>query len=279
MKHVASAVGFALALAVNGLVALIAGGTTPAAAVEACQSTFSYGSGASYQGVCISAKGNVIQFESPAASTHMAVAPAVEGYAVCSRSAATSAETKHGFDTGSIEGGFGPAVIEQPNGRNTFPLCITRVTLDGTFRLKQCFTRDTAANQVNIAMTLTNISAAKRVSVLLSRSFNGDISNGAADDRYSLTSHAVFGWQDGTTRQGLMLAALAGDQIGQTSYVETPNIWDPNAQYFATSRGCTPQIKVVTPATPGNYVGRLTFALDSLLAGQSKSITAVYRKF
>jgi hypothetical protein len=53
------------------------------------------------------------------------------------------------------ESGFGAAIINQPNGANTFPLTITPDTTDGFFRLQQTFSRDAAEKDVTITMKLT----------------------------------------------------------------------------------------------------------------------------
>jgi hypothetical protein len=104
-----------------------------------CFATIASGSGASRFEVCISERGNVVGFETPAGYEQ---AISGDGYVLCS-AGSLRVPTVHGWDAGGFgQEGFGPPFIDQPNGLNTLPLTITRVTLDGVFEVAQRFVHD-----------------------------------------------------------------------------------------------------------------------------------------
>jgi len=107
-----------------------------------------------------------------------------EGYAVCS---GNFTEVTHGFDAGTAEGGFGAPTVSQPNGAGKLPLIITRESLDGRERLTQKFTLIPADREVQIEMTVKNISSSQLLFLGLDRYFDGDIDLTSSDDRYDRT--------------------------------------------------------------------------------------------
>ena len=135
--------------------ALIA--TQAVTASGACFATLASGAGANAFVVCVSDHGNIVQWTTPAGVEHSIKN---DGYVLCSQGMA------HGWDAGiSTEDGFGPAVIDQPNGANTLPLSITRTTDDGVFRLEQRFTRDAAEKDLTIEMRVSNLSREDRARI------------------------------------------------------------------------------------------------------------------
>ena len=74
-----------------------------------CFSTHVSGSGPNFLKICITGGGDLGHFESPSGLEHLGG----EGYAVCSNGG--------GVVHGHTWEGFGPPVISQPNGANTFP--------------------------------------------------------------------------------------------------------------------------------------------------------------
>jgi hypothetical protein len=89
--------------------------------------------------------------------------------------------------------GFGPPVIDQPNGPNTFPLTITRPTADGIFSLAQTFSWDTVEKDVSISATVTNLTATAGSGVRLVRYFDyvSDLNGGP--DEYAFYPHCRLG--------------------------------------------------------------------------------------
>jgi len=236
---------------------------------SACFSTYTSGSGATFMGICISNHGNLVRFESPAGFVHLSL---IEGYALCSGDPFQPARS---FDSGTIEAGFNPATISQPNGPNTLPLTITRTTTDGAFQLQQTFARDSVEKDVTITMVLKNISAASIANVFLTRYFDGDIDNFAGNDFYDQTLDSVWGKESfGASGHGLMLTALT---------FNTPHITDTESFIdWKRTNGSTCRPPFGSPGGPvgeGDFVGRLTYELGTITAGQSKTVRVLYRRF
>ena len=97
-----------------------------------------------------------------------------EGYAVCAANAVGAAPVV-AYDSANVEAGWQvPVTISQPNGPNTLPLCITRRTT-GNLELQQCFSHIANEREVDITMTLRNLSGATAYNVMMDRYFDGDI--------------------------------------------------------------------------------------------------------
>jgi hypothetical protein len=86
-------------------------------------------------------------------------------------------------------------------------------------------------------MTLTNRSSTSRAGVRLVRYVNGNIDNGATDDRYARDTDAVWGWEDGAGRHGPQLTALTF-ATSHSTVVETFASWNPTGSGAKTARGC-----------------------------------------
>lgn len=234
--------------------------------------TFTYGSGSQKFAFCVSEHGNFQHFESPANFEHLVIG---EGYAVCS-SVGTGHLGSHGYDAGFNESGWGAASASQPNGANTLPLTITRSTTDGKFQLKQTFDWDTAQKEITITMVLKNLSASAITSVKLSRYFDGDISSTNNNDIYDTTQSAVWGRDTSLPRFGLMLTALSFAYTSKADQ-EPFSEWNPNGSNSA--RSCYSHSDYGPPPPADDYVGRLTYTLGTLSAGQSKTVKMLYKRF
>src|SRR6266446_2517504 len=160
-----------------------------AAAPERC---FSSGSGVTFLKVCITDNGNISWFESPTGKVHLQQR---EGYAVCSGGIPGNGAIVHGFDANVAASGWGNPTVSQPNGAGTFPLIITRQSLDGVIQLKQTFTRNTAERGVDVKIDVKNTTLYTLNSVYMSRYFDGDIDN-SSTNAYDSTYGSV--WARGT---------------------------------------------------------------------------------
>jgi hypothetical protein len=227
-----------------------------------CFATFAIGT-VTY---CVSEHGNIARLTSPAAAPeHIRIGTIREGYAVCAAVAAGAAPAVS-YDSANAEAGWQAAVtIVQPNGANTLPLCITRRTV-GNLELQQCFSHVANEREVDITMTLRNLSGAARYSVTLDRYFDGDIAADAGDDRYTRSADAVWG-EDGV--HTLALADINGLAFPHTVAVHT------FAGFLANA--CN-QASVATPTAAGDFVGRLSYQFGTLVANASRSIRVQYRK-
>ena len=118
-----------------------------------CKSTYKSGSGPSFLQFCVTANGNMTVFQSPAGTLHFMNNDRAEGYGFCD----VNRETAY-FDyaAGGDSANWDAPVVNQPNGANTFPLEISRMTADGAFTLTQSFTRGSDGRSANVSMSLTN---------------------------------------------------------------------------------------------------------------------------
>jgi hypothetical protein len=244
--------------------------TQPQDALEplstACFSTHASGSGNTLMRICLSNHGNLVRFESPVGVHHMGTDGIGDGYALCYN----NGTHVFGYDAGFAEDGFDPPTISQPNGPNTFPLTITRDTF-GMFRFKQTFDWDTTEKDVTITMTLTNISTVSWPNLILVRYFDGDIGGTASGDRWARSVDSVWGWEDNSGR-GLMLTALS-PSVTHVMMVE------PYQSWFDYGHEDCGFVSTTTPTGPGNFVGRLRYAMGSFNPGQSKTVSVLYRRF
>jgi len=88
-------------------------GASKGAAAAECFATIASGSGAGRFEVCISQRGNVVSFVTPAGYEQ---AISGDGYVLCSAGQRGGAVV-HGWDAGGFgEEGFAPPFIDQPNG-------------------------------------------------------------------------------------------------------------------------------------------------------------------
>ena len=215
---------------------------------------------------CVSEHGNIARFSSPAAAPeHIRIGVIREGYAVCAATAAGAAPAIS-YDSANAEAGWQAAVtIVQPNGANTLPLCITRRTL-GNLEVQQCFSHIANEREVDITMTVRNLSGATRYNVMMDRYFDGDIAADPGDDRYTRSTDAVWG-EDGI--HTLVLANISGLAYPHTAAVHTFGGFLANA--------CN-QASVATPTAAGDFVGRVSYQFGNLVANAVRSVRVQYRK-
>jgi hypothetical protein len=218
--------------------------------------------------VCISEDGNIVEFESPKGQQYMGMG---EGYALCS----AKGTVVHGYDAYYAESGFGPATVTQPNGPNTFPLTISRPTLDGIFVLTQEFSWNTAQKDVSISMTVENVSLVDVNAVRLIRYFHHNVPLKEDSTKYGMsrTCDSVLALGDGPNRHGVCLAATTLKREHSTA-VESFTDWTTT-----TAAGCT-ELEQVTPmvGTGTDLVGRVKYHVGTVRAGMSKSVAVVYRR-
>jgi hypothetical protein len=248
-----------------------------------CFSSHNFGSGAKAMNICISEHGNLVKFEAPAGFHQIGQGNLFrDGYAICTG----SPPANWYYDTGAIHAGFGPSVIDQPKGPNTFPLTITRDTTDGIWRLSQKYTRDTKEKDLTIEMTLTNLSGSSQPVVRLQRAFEGDVDNNTNTNAFFGRTHeSVWEWvetldADGHPQgHGLMLSNLTFGSAHST-IVNTIANYDPTGAGLRTGNGCIVFAgQTATPASGGaNLVGRLIYGA-SVPAGGKVIRKVVYRVF
>src|SRR5215471_21427242 len=141
--------------------------TKPAPVIDAstCYSTYTTGAGLTFLSFCITSTGNIMQLQNPSGVYYISS----EGYALCSSyDPSNTAPLPVAYDAAYFASDWGEPTITQPNGPNTFPLTIVRVSTGG-FSLKQTFSRDTSEDDITITMTLANQSGSTGYNVRLDR--------------------------------------------------------------------------------------------------------------
>jgi hypothetical protein len=244
--------------------------STQALATLAPEQCFSAGSAVTFLKVCITNNGNISWFESPAGKVHLQYR---EGYAVCSGAVEGPSSVVHGFDANIAAAGWDNSTVSQPNGAGTFPLIITRKSLDAVIQLKQTFTLSTTERGVNVRIDVKNISASVLNTVVLSRYFDGDIDN-SSTNAYDSTYGSV--WARGSASALTLTAASSGIQVIADVYDYAQ--WDPNGSFSQYARGCGQQ-EAYTWGVQHDFVGGLTLYFSTLNPGQTKTATVLYRRF
>src|SRR5215472_1883892 len=93
-----------------------------------CYSTYTAGAGVKSLSFCITSTGNIMQLQNPAGYYYISS----EGYALCSSyDPSDTAPLPVAYDAAYFESDWGSPTITQPNGPNTFPLTIVRVSTGG----------------------------------------------------------------------------------------------------------------------------------------------------
>ena len=281
------ATGIAAAVAMLFVFALPAGGQQSkepspkedgvgAASVTPTQAAFASGAGVSRLEVKVSNHGNMTSFLSPTGSED--VFGGQEGYSLCTGGG--SETVVHGHDTGSVEGGFGSPVIQQPTA-GKFPVTITRKTSDGKFELKQVWANpDFAEREVTVTMTVKNTSGVAVPSVRLSR--QGDFDVGANSPNYGgATRNSAWVWNDAwgdrqieNIKTGLMVSSgsLAVEHWPEVGLVDDNDWAVYRSECVALSGAGTPV------AARQDLTLRLTYTLGSLAPGGSKTVKFVYSR-
>jgi hypothetical protein len=238
---------------------------------------FTSGSGATFLKVCITERGNISLFESPAGKVHLNVR---EGYILCSNRLATRGV--HGFDAGSAQVGWAAPTVSQPGGPGTLPLIITRNSFDGVVELKQTFKVVPAEREVNITMAVKNRSTqATLPKVVLDRYFDGDI-NGETQNFYDRTGESVWrlpGSAIGSTGNNGLMLTQAPSAVVIFPSSGTPQRfvdWNPNGTSLQLARQCA---GVSQFFDRDDSVGRVSLSLGDIAPGQTKSVTFRYHRF
>jgi hypothetical protein len=175
------------------------------AATTTCQSTFTSGSGLKQLSYCVTANGNILNFTAPQGFLQEFNR---EGYGICDFT--TAPEVSYTDEASNDTGNWLNPTISQPNGPNTFPLTITRMTADGIWKLKQSFSQSPVDRSVKVVMSFTNLTVVARSAFVL-RYMDVDADGGSGGDIF--VQGTLFSL--GTTvfnpnNHGVVLAALPG---------------------------------------------------------------------
>ena len=239
--------------------------TKPAPVIEpasACYSTYTTGAGLTSLSFCITITGNIMQLQNPAGVYYISS----EGYALCSSyDPSDTAPLPVAYDAAYFESDWGEPTITQPNGPNTFPLTIVRVSTGG-FSLKQTFTRDTSEDDITITMTLANQSGSTRYNVRLDRYLDADASN-TTSNIYGRTADNMYAYVDGG--YGIMMGDITRT-VPHATAVHTYGTW---------VRGTCNQASIPTPTPYADGVGRISYLFGTMNNANSKTVKVVIRRW
>lgn len=223
---------------------------------------FTSGSGPTLFSWCVTDDGNVLKLESPAGFEHIYEGLiATEGYGVCDL-----ATQERYYDYGMLgdTGNWNDSVVTQPNGRGTFPLTISRTTLNGQFKLVQEFSQNKGERLVMIKMTLINSVAIPR-NVYLARFVDMDANSangGDFENYFDATADATTAWNPGLHYASLLTVSPAVTHFNGVFFFD--RVLDP----------CT-KPAVNTPIY-GDEASYMTHVLSFPGAG-TKTVTVEYR--
>jgi hypothetical protein len=238
-----------------------------AATTSTCSFTFQTGANNNFMKFCVTANGNIPQFESPQGHEHINVFDISEGYGICDLTTDGSSVSYFDYSDQGDSGNWGsPSVLSQ----NTNSVKIARTTLDGNWTLTQTFTRMSGASPfAQVAMALANNTAVDRVALLI-RSADVD-ADGLVNNNLDSTLDSAFGWNSVTSEHGYGLAlqnvgnSAASLQFGIVT--PTPNSPDP----------CNVQIQAAPEA---NTDGVILMAYALLIPkSSSQTVKVAYRGF
>lgn len=199
---------------------------------------------------CVTDTGNIMQFDVQG-RTHIYS----EGYAVCMPDGANY------WDTGLYgESGWGSPLIAQPNGPNTLPLTITRVSLDGRLHLAQTYEVDLRRNRITVMMHLTNVSGVTIPSLALSRDVEIDIGD-YTNDNFVATSLGIIAYD------------VDGGALALTANTAGPEIESSVDYGFNVMQGdCAP----AGNSYGGDGGGKVTYKLGELKPLRSHTVKYMY---
>jgi hypothetical protein len=235
------------------------------AITTACSFTFTSGINNNSLEYCVTANGNISEFQTPIGHPLVSVEDRSEGYAICDL-------TNIGRVPYSDFGGFGdtgnwnsPVVLS----RSATSVKIARTTSDGIWTLTQTITQMAGTASAKILMSLKNNTGVARQAFLV-RWADVD-ADGVLSNNFDGTNSSAFGWNstfaESPTPVGLLLQNLGTLQgIGSEAFGQ--NTFDPPDP-------CNPEF---APAPVVNVDGSVVLLYGmGIPKNSSKSVTMTYK--
>ena len=228
-----------------------------------CSFTFTSGTKETFLKYCVTANGNITQFESPAGFEHIAVGEVAEGYGVCD---GTSGVSYFDYaDDGATANWDAPTLLS----RDAASVQIARNTSDGIWTLIQTVTQIRGTSSVNVAMTLKNNSAEDRL-VFFLRYADVDAA-GVFNNNLDGTSESAFGWNSA----GVQSFGLVMRNVGNTPFAHA-GFAQPISSGPSPCKAMAHASRMPVIATDGSIV---MFYNMFIRHGVAKTITINYRGF
>jgi hypothetical protein len=231
-----------------------AGSDDPSLADADCAYAFSSGAGASLMAWCVSTRGNLTRFESPAGFEHIRLSASVEGYVLCAGTTYVAYDIAAGGEFGWA------ATTTAISGPTSSGVTLRRFTADGAWRLDQKFSRDNKENDVTILMTLTALRAGLP-DVRLMRVFYPRNDNDFADETFDRSDRTVWS-------RDIHAVAL--------SNITFPQPADATVGVYPVVACSSPGVAV--PTGFRDLALGVTARLGAMSQNQSKKTTFVYRR-
>jgi hypothetical protein len=202
-------------------------------ATSTCSFTFTSGAGETFQKFCVTANGNITQFEAPQGKEHIAVGAVGEGYGICDFSHNVSYTDYADFGD---SGNWNPATLVSQTAKS---VKIARTTSDGIWTLTQTITQVTGnVPSAKVAMTLKNNSGISRI-VFLLRYADVD-AGGVFLNSLDATNKSAFGWNSraGGNPFGLLLQNAVPTSVSHQGFTQTvPQGPDPCDEFTHLANG------------------------------------------
>jgi hypothetical protein len=210
-------------------------------ATTVCSFTFTSGANNNSLEYCVTANGNVSEFQTPIGHTLVSAEDRAEGYGICD---VTNGDPQGNGRVAYIDfaefgdsGNWNPPVVLSHNGTT---VKIARTTIDGIWTLTQTFTQEASTASVKIGMTLKNNTAIQREAFLV-RYADVD-ADGFFQNNFDGTFSNAFGWNsissEAASPVGLLLqnlGTLDPTQIGSEGFAQDtflpPPACNPGANF------------------------------------------------
>jgi hypothetical protein len=182
-----------------------------------CSFSFSSGDDNKFLKYCVTANGNIVQFENPIGHEYIATAPIGEGYAICDINAAKQYYDYAGYgDSGNWQA---PVTVSS----SATSVKISRKTTDGIYTLTQTITQNKGNVLAQVTMALKNNSATSRHVGLL-RYADVD-ANGSTSNNLDYTKRTAFGYEN--FGYGLQIQYVSGSAFNGAFSQAIPGGPDP----------------------------------------------------
>jgi hypothetical protein len=245
-------------------------------ATATCSFTFTSGANDNFLQYCVTANGNIAQFETPQGFEHIAHGVVGEGYGVCDVSSNTEYFDYSFF--GDSPNWLAPTVVNQ----TPTSVKIARITADGVWTLTQTFTQMAGTSPfVKVEMALKNNTAVDRT-IFLMRFADVEPDHSFSPD-LGATSNSAFVWDQTTAANvgsrnnfGLLLQGLPIPQqqfpdLGPQGFVEADTFVTPPAP-------CNPYLNFASGSQSENAFGTIVMIYSlGVPKKKSKSVTVNYR--
>ena len=229
-----------------------------------CSFTFTSGSLLTFLQYCVTANGNIIQFETPEDTPLIAAKDLGEGYGICD---ATTHVSYSDFGGLGDSGNWNPARIVN---HTPTSVKIVRKTSDGVWTLTQTITQVTGSSpSAKIVMALKNNSSNSREAFLL-RYADAD-ADGEVTNSFDATLNSAFGWNSLSADNpfGLVLQNLGTVTFGYDAYVQgDPDAPDPCNPLARATEG-------LVPATDGSLV--MFYDIPGIPTSATATVTVAYK--